>query len=446
MNLGPRRGDERGVTAVLIAVVVVVLFGFTALTVDVGRAYMEKRELQTAADASAMSAAQLLMQSEAAAETLGQYYVTNNPTVHHPGAYNALTGDLVDGKLIANGTGCTIDGVTYDCIESTVVAPAKSDDPEGFEWIFAAVLGFDEIALDATATAVLGGGAPGGEKLVPWVVIDCPTPSYEGSDYDAALAAIEALFPGRCPYEYSNGTEVYEDHPRVDLFLDTNNPNGEPGNFQGADLAVEPCPPPNTPDGLFPKGGGGAEYRDVLSGLASPDEIPCTVGRGARLYTKTGIMTGPTGQGLDDRGVDEDTCANEASFNSAVEDPDGDGIWRILDHSNPCLIDLILSVHVDETYPGINTDIAGGPHVMDMQHPQAIDTDADEEWRFASIENGSSSLLLARRFATFYITDLGGPQDPYKGIFMRALDSGNASLDGTPCSAEDGVCVVKLVG
>lgn len=51
------KNDEDGATAVVVALSLIVLFGFGALAVDVGQIYQERRELQNGADASAMAAA-----------------------------------------------------------------------------------------------------------------------------------------------------------------------------------------------------------------------------------------------------------------------------------------------------------------------------------------------------------------------------------------------------
>ncbi len=45
--------DNRGVTAVVVAVVITVLIGFVALAVDIGYLYATKNELQNIADAVA---------------------------------------------------------------------------------------------------------------------------------------------------------------------------------------------------------------------------------------------------------------------------------------------------------------------------------------------------------------------------------------------------------
>ena len=81
--------DERGASAVLVAILLVILFGFTALSIDVARMYEERRELQRTADVAAISGAQVLMGSKAAATGTAEYYIDENPSVHHD-AYDAL--------------------------------------------------------------------------------------------------------------------------------------------------------------------------------------------------------------------------------------------------------------------------------------------------------------------------------------------------------------------
>jgi hypothetical protein len=57
-----RERDERGVTAVLVGILAVFLVGVAAFTVDAGAAFVSNRNLQRAADAGALAAAQHLTQ------------------------------------------------------------------------------------------------------------------------------------------------------------------------------------------------------------------------------------------------------------------------------------------------------------------------------------------------------------------------------------------------
>src|ERR1041385_827215 len=55
--------DESGSTLVLVTMFIIALFGFAALTIDVGRVYKEKRHAQFGTDAGAYAAANLLTNS-----------------------------------------------------------------------------------------------------------------------------------------------------------------------------------------------------------------------------------------------------------------------------------------------------------------------------------------------------------------------------------------------
>lgn len=76
-----RATDERGVVLVMVAILMVVILGAAALAVDLGSFYKAQRQAQSAADAAALAAAQVLP-SATAASTTGTSYVTQN----YPGA------------------------------------------------------------------------------------------------------------------------------------------------------------------------------------------------------------------------------------------------------------------------------------------------------------------------------------------------------------------------
>lgn len=70
--LGRRASDRRrGVVAVQVAVLLVVLLGFAALTVDVGVMYNAKADLQRTADAAALAAAARLVERHEGVDTVG---------------------------------------------------------------------------------------------------------------------------------------------------------------------------------------------------------------------------------------------------------------------------------------------------------------------------------------------------------------------------------------
>jgi hypothetical protein len=93
-GLVPARSDE-GVTAVIVAIVMVVLIGFAALVVDLGALYRERRSLQTAADAAALAGVQELPSSTAAATSKARSYVALNAPEATDVAVTFPAGDTV---------------------------------------------------------------------------------------------------------------------------------------------------------------------------------------------------------------------------------------------------------------------------------------------------------------------------------------------------------------
>ncbi|WP_298235033.1 pilus assembly protein TadG-related protein [uncultured Azohydromonas sp.] len=77
----PRRAAQRGVVAVMFALSLVLLVGFTGLALDGARLYINKAELQNAADACALAAAQELdpaLPNFARAHAAGMLAATRN--------------------------------------------------------------------------------------------------------------------------------------------------------------------------------------------------------------------------------------------------------------------------------------------------------------------------------------------------------------------------------
>ncbi|MEH6953576.1 pilus assembly protein TadG-related protein [Neobacillus drentensis] len=118
--------DESGAALVIVAISMVVLLGFTALVIDVGRLYSEKSNLQNALDAAALAGAQGLKVSEAQA-------ITNAKEVAQSNGFPITETNLT---------------VTSDSIRVTrnVMVPLT----------FARVIGHNESEVGATAKAMAG--------------------------------------------------------------------------------------------------------------------------------------------------------------------------------------------------------------------------------------------------------------------------------------------------
>lgn len=140
-----RLNDEDGATAIMVALLLVVLFGSAAIAVDAGQLYQERRELQNGADAAALAIAEecargLITCTIAAITPVADQYADNNA--------NDLAADAA------------IDPADFDpSSRVTVIATSRdaaTDEPRLFHW-FAPVLGIDSTTVEARATVEFGG-------------------------------------------------------------------------------------------------------------------------------------------------------------------------------------------------------------------------------------------------------------------------------------------------
>lgn len=176
-----RRIDgQRGAVAVTVAILMVVLIGFTAIAVDTGAIWLDRKELQNGADAAALALAQSCAQGacETDENTMADNYAEGN-------------------KRDAN---VTVTGITHASTSVTVdVASTRS------HW-FAPVLGQDSSDIAASATASWGG--IGGGWVSPFAVSICHLAritqvpavdvrfSLKGEDNDCMIGNPPTALPG----------------------------------------------------------------------------------------------------------------------------------------------------------------------------------------------------------------------------------------------------------
>jgi Flp pilus assembly protein TadG len=132
--------NESGQAMVLVALSLVVIMGFGAFTVDIGRGAMQQSELQNIADAAALAGAQDLPSSSIATNTAISYAGTNGLLATQNNV--PKLGD----KIV----------VTTDSTKIQVVVTRN------LEYTFAKVLGFEnkEVSARAVATKSAGGLGP----------------------------------------------------------------------------------------------------------------------------------------------------------------------------------------------------------------------------------------------------------------------------------------------
>ncbi|MGE0062977.1 MAG: pilus assembly protein TadG-related protein [Xanthobacteraceae bacterium] len=141
--LGAFARDRRGAIAILSALLMTALVGFTALGVDVGAVYLDRRKAQSVADLAALAAASNIANADAAAgDTIARNRLRDAAYTLEYGVYTpnpALAPDkrfVVSAKASANAARVTLDTTT--------------------PLFFArAVTGRDAFAIHTTATAAL---------------------------------------------------------------------------------------------------------------------------------------------------------------------------------------------------------------------------------------------------------------------------------------------------
>lgn len=199
----------------MVVAAIVGLLGFTALAVDVGAMYAERRQLQTAADAAVLAGVVDLPGNPSAAITAAQQYV-------------ALNTDRADQITVSLSS-------TY-VANDTIEAVVKDPDMGLF---FARALGIETAAIGAHAKATVGSPRSYGAGVMPFGIIANGTTS--------------------APYGYSAGTEV----ELVCAIGDQSQ-----GNWHYLDLAQMPYSDANNiPKLIYPGGGttGELSIGDVIN-------------------------------------------------------------------------------------------------------------------------------------------------------------------------------------
>jgi Flp pilus assembly protein TadG len=149
--------DERGAVLAFVAVTMVILIGAVSLSIDVGRIYSERRELQNGADASSLAVAY-----DCASGDCGS---------------SAHQYDLAEEYADANARDglAKADDVTVNLGEQTVrVQTATEDatrDTDTFDMMLARVIGIADFPV--TAEATVAWGSPRGGSTLPIIFSRC---------------------------------------------------------------------------------------------------------------------------------------------------------------------------------------------------------------------------------------------------------------------------------
>ncbi|MHA6524909.1 pilus assembly protein TadG-related protein [Tessaracoccus sp. G1721] len=151
--------NDRGAVAIMMAILLVALVGFTAISVDVGALWWDRKELQNGADAAALALAQTCASETGCdSEELEEHWA-----LHYAKA-NKTDGDVT-----------LAEGIQHTDMSVTVTVKSVRE-----HW-FASVLGRSESSVSATATATWG-GVHGG-WVAPFSASTCFVDDFTAADW-----------------------------------------------------------------------------------------------------------------------------------------------------------------------------------------------------------------------------------------------------------------------
>ncbi len=144
----PKR--RRGAVAILTLIILVVLLGFTALTVDVGHMYNVRAELQNAADAAALAAIQMFPDESLARKTARDFANLNYSQ------YGVVVGDsdVSFGYWDWDNSTFTDGGSPTNAVHVYAHRSKKNGNAVGL--FFAPIFGKQSTSISASATAAVG--------------------------------------------------------------------------------------------------------------------------------------------------------------------------------------------------------------------------------------------------------------------------------------------------
>ena len=172
--------DERGAVLVLVTLLMVVLFGFAALAVDLGAAWAERRQDQSAADAAAMAAAIEYVRGAPTDEDIVNIvkdFVQQNIGYPTDGAGWATCPAPTDGFIPVSGTNCVSLKQT-ETLANDVLLKVRVPTQE-VATSFGRLLGIESISVSAEAIARIEAN-PGALGALPFAL---PTGLSSGQEY-----------------------------------------------------------------------------------------------------------------------------------------------------------------------------------------------------------------------------------------------------------------------
>ncbi len=248
-----RTNSESGYVLVTVAALLIVLLGFTALTVDVGVLFGARTQGQAAVDAAALA---------------GAFTFIVNPLAPQPAtAQNEATKVAIANKVMGGSVAAGEVTVNVDTGNQRVTVTMNRTEPT----FFAKVLNIASVDVGVHATAEASPNATDASCVKPWFIPNtmiAPTPAC------TACASGQVLISGGLP------TAFAESQFGLQFVVKPQNPAGAiaPSQFYAMEMG----------------GPGANDYRDAISACSPDGRLFCL----SSYSVKTGNMVGPTEQGV----------------------------------------------------------------------------------------------------------------------------------------------------
>ena len=261
MRMIPSRQSEEGAVAIIVTLCIMVIFGFTALVVDVGGLLTTKRQMVSASDSAALAAAQSCALDDGQIQATAQADLLAKENVDLATQLSADFSETDDCSAGDNGGSVTVSYTTMK------------------ELVFAPVLGLPT-QTDVPATAKAIWGATGGGVSVPLQV-------NVGEDGAFPCTTTGA----ECNIYYDNKFQTSSSSDWGFLSLDTSN-GGWPTTVAGND-ANRTCPAPGANSIMDWISGAGVEVSLVQDPSIAPTYVCARDGN-------MGSASGPMFDALED--------------------------------------------------------------------------------------------------------------------------------------------------
>ena len=164
--------SQKGNTSIVVALMMVVLLGFAAISVDVGRLYWEKAQLQNGADAGALAVASACIKDPTLEDCANSSSIITTIASENANDGQSLTDEAVFGYASS--------GKKNSVTVTTLASETGATDRHVSTW-FARVFGQNEVAVSASATAVWG-SPHGTTSAFPLAFSFCEVDSTPASD------------------------------------------------------------------------------------------------------------------------------------------------------------------------------------------------------------------------------------------------------------------------